>query len=567
MAKKVKFPLKLADGTQARDMDELYTHFDLVSVLGHYINGKLVEWLADRYYEEEADKINALDSSSSDFNKQLCEILGVRYTESETNVIDMTDIATRNERRERLRKSTADDEILTAVDSVAFSQEELAGLLDDEVNPIYLCGDVFTIPVSKGDTTYIGINNPVVNLSGSKHAINILLKNVNYGMGDFSKLLENTVEISDNITTLRASAERGDSNAQYKLGIFYIDGNGMNKDFDEGRKWLIKAAEQGLLEAKYRLGEYYANYDGIDDDEDEDEYEEYDKEAVRWYCEAAEQGMAEAQYHLADFYYYGRGIEEDKEEAIKWYCKAGKQGYVEALEFLVYNIDAEVNISEICNIVIEKGNAELLRILGREYENGIVIEQDLMEAANLYHIAFTKNPEGTIKSLGHIYRDDNGIIKQDFLRAIKFFRTVVEKYRSEWYILNGSLWNRIKFINMNYGDKNEVAQEVKEMLIFLRNFAEQGDMLSQKDLAGLYYDGYFVEKDYKESFTWYQKAAEQGDKDAEHMLAECEVHLSFKELGIDLDNIIKLVEEYPEITEKSYIDKPKVIDLSEFMKL
>ena len=45
MAKIVKFPLKLADGTNARSLEELREHGDVASVLGHYRQGTLARWL------------------------------------------------------------------------------------------------------------------------------------------------------------------------------------------------------------------------------------------------------------------------------------------------------------------------------------------------------------------------------------------------------------------------------------------------------------------------------------------------------------------------------------------
>ena len=120
MAKKVKFPLKMADDAQVRTLEELREHFDLTSVLGYYDDGRLIEWLTDRYYDDEAEKINALDSSAGDFKKQLCNILGAPYSEDEADVVNLADIAAKNERRERLKKFTADDKILAAADRVAF---------------------------------------------------------------------------------------------------------------------------------------------------------------------------------------------------------------------------------------------------------------------------------------------------------------------------------------------------------------------------------------------------------------------------------------------------------------
>ena len=53
------------------------------------------------------------------------------------------------------------------------------------------------------------------------------------------------------------SAENGDSDAQYKLGLLYLTGNGALQDFDEAAKWLQLAAEQGYALAQYELGLIY----------------------------------------------------------------------------------------------------------------------------------------------------------------------------------------------------------------------------------------------------------------------------------------------------------------------
>ncbi len=45
-----------------------------------------------------------------------------------------------------MKSITDDEKILSHVDSVAFSQEELADLLDEGIDTIYLCGADFVIP-------------------------------------------------------------------------------------------------------------------------------------------------------------------------------------------------------------------------------------------------------------------------------------------------------------------------------------------------------------------------------------------------------------------------------------
>ena len=38
MAKKIRFPLKLAEGAEVRTLEELREHFDLEALLGYYKN-------------------------------------------------------------------------------------------------------------------------------------------------------------------------------------------------------------------------------------------------------------------------------------------------------------------------------------------------------------------------------------------------------------------------------------------------------------------------------------------------------------------------------------------------
>jgi len=163
MAKKIRFPLKLADGTQARSIEELKEHFDLESVLEHYKSGKLVTWLRDRYIEAEANAIEALDENAPDFQKALCEVFGIEFSGAGA---DMEEIAQRQERLARLRQFTDDDEFIQNINAVAFDQEELADLLDEDCERIYLCGKKFIVPASVRNKTYVGINSPAVQVSG-----------------------------------------------------------------------------------------------------------------------------------------------------------------------------------------------------------------------------------------------------------------------------------------------------------------------------------------------------------------------------------------------------------------
>lgn len=182
MAKQVKFPLEMANGVKVTTLDDLRKHFDLASILQYYDDGRLGAWLNHRRYFDEADKINALDSKATDFNKNLCEILQVEYSEESDNGVELSEISQRNKRLELLRKFTADDDMLAKVNSVAFSDEDIAKLLEDGKEVIYLCGEKFIIPESKIAVTYIGVGNPLVAPPFSIARKNIVFKKMGFDL-------------------------------------------------------------------------------------------------------------------------------------------------------------------------------------------------------------------------------------------------------------------------------------------------------------------------------------------------------------------------------------------------
>ena len=59
MAKLIRFPLQLADGTGARSLEELREHGDVESVLKHYREGTLARWLRAFGQQELAEKVAA----------------------------------------------------------------------------------------------------------------------------------------------------------------------------------------------------------------------------------------------------------------------------------------------------------------------------------------------------------------------------------------------------------------------------------------------------------------------------------------------------------------------------
>ena len=172
----------MADGTKVRnDLEELRDHFDIESVVSHYLSGKLAEWLSDRYYESEAEQVKELERNDPHLNAKLCRIIGVEAADSGES--DVENLERINVKKAWLKQRTDNKEIIANANITALTQEDLADLLDMDVPVIYLCGERFNIPMSVRDKKYVGIlGKPKVDIRASGEAElrnkNIVLENV-----------------------------------------------------------------------------------------------------------------------------------------------------------------------------------------------------------------------------------------------------------------------------------------------------------------------------------------------------------------------------------------------------
>jgi uncharacterized protein len=184
------------------------------------------------------------------------------------------------------------------------------------------------------------------------------------------------------------TAEQGNAQAQFNLGLAYYDGKGVPKDYAEAVKWYRKAVEQGNAQAQNNLGLCYQNGTGVPKD---------DAEAVRWFRKAAEQGLAQAQANLGVCYQNGTGVPKDDAEAIRWFRKAAEQG-----------------------------NATGQAGLGLAYYDGKGVPKDYDEAVKWYRKAAEQGLAVAQNNLGWAYYNGKGVPK-DYDEAVKWYRKAAEQ--------------------------------------------------------------------------------------------------------------------------------------------
>ncbi|MFO7604643.1 MAG: tetratricopeptide repeat protein, partial [Gammaproteobacteria bacterium] len=77
-------------------------------------------------------------------------------------------------------------------------------------------------------------------------------------------------------------------------------------------------AEQGDADAQYNMGLLFLNGRGVPQDE---------RAAGEWFKKAARQGSADAQYNLGVLYYKGRGLARSSRDALLWWTVAADKSH------------------------------------------------------------------------------------------------------------------------------------------------------------------------------------------------------------------------------------------------
>jgi len=187
-------------------------------------------------------------------------------------------------------------------------------------------------------------------------------------------------------------ANSGYVNAQYDLGVGYIRGDWVIRDYEEAMKWLLKAANQGYKYAHSSIGNLYAQGNGVEKDINE---------AIRWYRIAGELGVISAQTKLGSFYYHGEYVDKDLTESVRWYRMAAEQGNPSAQSYMGYfyhygkGVPQNDTLSAKWKIKAAKQGHKLSQLIISEYYyEGLGVTKDIEKSYYWSEIAYHLGQEG-----------------------------------------------------------------------------------------------------------------------------------------------------------------------------
>jgi len=123
------------------------------------------------------------------------------------------------------------------------------------------------------------------------------------------------------VELVRPHAEAGHAEAQFLLGLAYGSGQGIKKDRASAVAWYRRAAAQNQAHAQFLLGLALLRGDGTAKDTNK---------ASEWFGKSARNGNAGAQYQLAIAYGQGQGVKQDAAASAQWFERAAEQGHADA---------------------------------------------------------------------------------------------------------------------------------------------------------------------------------------------------------------------------------------------
>jgi TPR repeat protein len=217
----------------------------------------------------------------------------------------------------------------------------------------------------------------------------------------------------------RLSASQGSTWGELGLSSCYLLGWGVRQDQVEGIKLLKRSAERGNMQAQYLLGlDYHQGAFGLAKD---------DAEAAKWWKRSAQQGWANGQKAVCDLYRYGVAVTKNYVEAAKFCRLAADQGNVSAQVALasaylngegVKQDDAQA--AQLYLAAAERGDAWGARGFAFCLVNGRGHEKDFGAAVKWYNAAIDR---GELKlspgGLAYLYETGQGV-PQSYVEAYKW---------------------------------------------------------------------------------------------------------------------------------------------------
>jgi TPR repeat protein len=323
-----------------------------------------------------------------------------------------------------------------------------------------------------------------------------------------------------------AAGKAGDPRAQFNLGLYYMNGEGVAQDASAAVSWYVKSAVQGNAKAQNNLGICCATGNGTKLDP---------AQAITWWLKSAGQGNGNAACGLGRAYATGSGAPKDLVQSIFWYRRSAALGYPPAQLELAWAYTRGEGVTKdlteaakLYRLAAVGGNVIAQSTLGAAYATGLGVSKNAQEAVKWYIKAAQGQDADAQKALGDAYGKGEGV-SRDYVLAYAYLSLAspyLESAQQSLAELSKKMSpNEVATGKLRYGELLKkigqpplpaapipvrIANASGLPVNPYRQAAEQGDPLAQTNLGVCYATGRGELQDVVEGVKWYRKAADQG---------------------------------------------------------
>ena len=247
-------------------------------------------------------------------------------------------------------------------------------------------------------------------------------------------------------------AESGNAVGMFNIGLHYAKGCGVERSFETAAEWMERAAEAGDEDApaiaeKYRSeaelqrkaeagnaqamaelsGVYMSMGGSLEQAGPGSDY----AESLKWAQKAVDAGCAAGYWPLALAYEHGRGVEPDTERAIEFYRKGAELGNAPCQHsYACYILRGEIpedrpgQTMELLEKSAAQGYALAYRTLGYQYEQ----DGDMDKELEYFEKACLADPSDAefVRHVAFQYENGDGSDAIDLERAIHWFKVAAD---------------------------------------------------------------------------------------------------------------------------------------------
>lgn len=325
----------------------------------------------------------------------------------------------------------------------------------------------------------------------------------------------NEKNFETSINVLEKYAKKGNPEAQSKLAVCYLQGNGVKQDYKKGHSLLDKAIKQGYAPAMYNKGITYRIGAG---------HPVNNEIANSYFEDASELQYPHAMYQLGASYEEGLGCRQDIATAYNYYLKAGELGLPAALCKLgyFYEFGKHVTSDEKIAYRFYKMAADSALVEGKFavascYTRGYGTKKNISLAINIFQDLANQGHEESKCALATLFLAGESV-QMDTLTAISITQKGYEL---------GSANAMFTLADCYYKGVGVKQDYQKAVMLYSEHFESTKLDCSASALGDCYFYGRGVEVDYDKAYEYYNFASSKGNVYAQEMLSG---HYSGKEL-------------------------------------